>query len=243
MAIASAAMCAGGTASSNIEDKPTINRSASASKRLGVSPVHLQGRHNGYTVDVRYPRFRGGPKSTVNELNRRIKRLVDMNIAAQKGVGETNYYGCDFKTIHMTPHLVSIDFEFHEGRLEFHRSFNYQLQPQLREIKLSQVFGKRPNLDRLSNLSLEKLEPKAEINLPAHTDICVNALDSFNFDSKGMLFHFEQGHVAAIAVGCPSARVDYYLMRDLFTRKSPLFAYVQKSHVARKRAKYGLRSS
>lgn len=199
----------------------------SQAQAIDVSAVHLQGLHKGYTVDVRYPKFRGQPENTVKELNRLTKRLVDMNIAAQPGIGCTNYYSCDFDTIHMTPHLVSVDFAFMDGRRNFHKAFNYQLQPKLKEIRLSNVFGRRPNLDRLSNLSLEKLEPKADINLPAHTDICINALSSFNFDSNGMLFHFEQGHVAAEAIGCPTAKVSYKKMHDLFSRKSPLFAYVR----------------
>jgi hypothetical protein len=214
----------------------TLNSEATATKAscnraILVRSVHRKGQHNGYAVDVHYPRFLGEPETVVAELNRQARHVVDMNIPTDPSPIGNYIYRCDYKVVSLTPHLVSVDFIFSDnvgaqGGLR-HAPFNFQIGPVVRELRLGDLFGKHPKYGALSNVCQAKLTQKfgADLSMSSNPLFSYDDLSDFNFDDRCITFTFAEGFVAAVAVGCPSICIEYDSIKKLLSHASPLYNY------------------
>jgi len=192
--------------------------------------VHLTSEHQGYVVDVTYPRFMGGPTRIVDELNRAAKHIVNVNVPAQAGTnGVENSYTCTYKVRLITDKLISIDFEFKQYEsgnrpLSYHVPFNVVLQPGTRRLTLRRALGRHVDYSKLSDLCIESLQKqlKGDLSLPANTEFPKSMFNAFSFDKNNLYFAFAEGDVAPVALGGPTVAISYKNLGSMLARSSPL---------------------
>ncbi len=133
------------------------------SPRLKMFVVHRKGSHKGYSVEVRYPQFTGVPNSLISKLNKKIQQLVDINVPARRGIGgRENQYSCDFSSCLMTPELFSLQFVFYNYECGAHGAtsyvpLNFQLLPQPKVLRLSDIFNRPIKYNQLSKFYRDRL--------------------------------------------------------------------------------------
>jgi hypothetical protein len=193
--------------------------------------VRLRGKHKGYTVDVRYPQFRGGSRAAIRKLNREVKLVVDRNIAALPGTPDNNFtYSCQFTKCLVTPRLVSLNFEFssyvggaHDGKTEV--PLNAQIYPQFKLLKLKDVLGRKVNYSKLSELYQNELQFQRAIYLrPKY-------FSNFTVAKDGLTVRLPQGEFTAEAAECPSATITYKKLNQkrLIAKNSPIWYLAEKN--------------
>jgi hypothetical protein len=204
----------------------TVVRSESAvkaEKNLLLCEMHVVrrvGKHPGYSVDVRYPQFTGGFRPVVYKLNRAIKHIVDMNIAALPAPeGNSAYkYKCDFSTSLLTPRMVSLNFEFSSdlrgtGDKLVEVPLNAEIYPRYKILTLQDVLGCKVNYRDLGHMYLEEQAELRGLGVKA-TELEPAYFSSFTFNKHGITFRLPQGAFPE-ALQCPEATIAYSNLKSL----------------------------
>jgi hypothetical protein len=164
--------------------------------RLKMHVVRRIGKHKGYSVDVRYPRFVGGSPAEVRRLNREIKRIIGMHIPTAPLPEDCFGYRCDFQACLVTPKFVSLAFNFDNdtGGISgdtFEVHLNAILYPHFKILKLKDVLDrKRVNYSKLARLAIPQLHRAQESDErdPKPSDLSAASFKDFTFDRQQFTF-------------------------------------------------------
>jgi len=212
--------------------------SSERTSTLATVSVHRRKQHAGYLVDVTYPQFRGDNDSSVAQLNRKAKSVVNANIPNKPGeIGGINYeYICSFENQLVSPDLVSSKFEFFKDNGGAYGAtsmvpFNYEVTDSVKELKLADLLGKPVDYDWLASLCFTALQQEYGDDLYDEPDDLLlkdEDFSKFTFDANGITFFFNQGDITPYAVGCPSVTLTYVELKPLLSTKSPIYKFLNR---------------
>jgi hypothetical protein len=197
------------------KNRPAIKNAQNQSiKIVKVSRKYVD---NGSQVDVSYPRFVGSAVALTKQLNDKVKAVLDTNLIYDMEGGSKHFkrpgstFSGSYEAHLVTPHVVSVLMNFYHYYAgtphgESHYVyFNYELTPQLKPLKLSDIIGKGADYKALSELLFNKLfkDGRDKIDLTDSEQI------EFTFDKHGINWDFGNYSVGSYADGCPKATVSY----------------------------------
>lgn len=190
--------------------------------RLRMRVVRRFGKHDGYVVRVRYPQFSGTPTDLVLQLNRDIRRHVDMNVPATGNEYTEFRYSCDFETFLVTPDAVSILFIFEDNFQGAHpvtrtAAFNRQLYPRYRILTLSDLVRRPVNYRYLQSRSA-----------PRKSDLTPSDFANFTFNKKVIQLNFPEGRYGP-PLELDDARISLTRIRRVVPPTSPIYRYVRRT--------------
>jgi len=194
--------------------------------------VRRRGKHPGYTVDIRYPRFMGGLQGATNELNREVVRILNTNVTPHPSPKCFTYHG-NFKDYLITPSLVSVRFEFdgNSGGAQIQTiesDLNAQIYPQFRILKLKDLLGlKKIDYSKLSKLCITEIYgevTKGDELAVKPEELSPACFTYFVFDRRGITFRLPEKILAPLSLNSPNLTISYKVLErsHLLSANSPV---------------------